>query len=161
MARPRTGRRHMASLPRDDSQGRTSGILGICRKSPRTEDQTKILTLKTDQKQAENSQKPSENRSKTTPIARRRLKMLPPKSASEVPDDGEDQRYPEATLNKQQNSQNVKNPDKNRTKQRPASPERRARCFSRPPEMETQAAPHVGSSPEAPTRAIGTFGSSK
>ena len=108
-------------------------------------------------KQAENFTKPSENRSETTPNARRRLKTLPPKSASEVPGDGEDQRYPETTLNKQQNSQNVKNPDKNRTKQRPASPERRARCCSGPPEMETQAAPHVGSSPEAPSRAMATL----
>ena len=106
-------------------------------------------------KQAENFTKTGENRSETTPNARRRLKTLPPKSASEVPGDGEGQRYPETTLNKQQNSQNVKNPDKNRTKQRPASPERRARCCSGPPEKETQAAPHVGSSPEAPTRAIG------
>ena len=101
--------------------------------------------------------KTGENRSETTPNARRRLKTLPPKSASEVPGDGEDQRYPETTLNKQQNSQNVKNPGKNRTKQRPASPERRARCCSGPPEMETQAAPHVGSSPEAPSRAIATL----
>ena len=54
MARPRTGRRYMASLPRDDSQGRTSGILGICRKTPRTEDQAKILTPKTDPKLQEN-----------------------------------------------------------------------------------------------------------
>ena len=108
-------------------------------------------------KQAENFTKPSENRSETTPNARRRLKTLPPKSASEVPDDGEDQRYPETTLNKQQDSQNIKNLDKNRTTQRPARPERRERCCSRPPEMEMQAAPHEGSSPESPTRAIGAF----
>ena len=54
----------MASLPRDDSQGRTSGILGICRKAPGTEDQAKILTLKTDQELQETPQ----NR-RTTPNA--------------------------------------------------------------------------------------------
>ena len=46
----------MASLSRDDPQGRTSGILGICRKAPGTEDQAKILTLKTDQELQENPQ---------------------------------------------------------------------------------------------------------
>ena len=46
----------MASLPRDDPQGRTSGILGICRKTPRIEDQAKILTLKTDQELQETPQ---------------------------------------------------------------------------------------------------------
>ena len=108
-------------------------------------------------KQAENSRKTDKNRSKRTPNARRQHKTSSPKSASQVSGSGDKQRYPKQPEQADKKFQKVKNLDKNRTKQRPANAEKCAKCCSRPPEMETQAAPHVGSSPESPTRAIGAF----
>ena len=115
------------------------------------------MKSKNSRKQAENSQKRTRNRSKRTPNARRQRKTSSPKSASQVSGNGDQQRYPKQRETGRQKFQNVKNLDKNRTKQRPANAEKRARCCSRPPEMETQAAPHVGSNPEPPTRTIRKF----
>ena len=112
------------------------------------------------QKQQKTSRKLTKidkNRSKRTPNARRQRKTSSPKSASQVSGNGDKQRYPKQPKQADKKFQKVKNLDKNRTKQRPANAEKCAKCCSRPPEMETQAAPHVGSSPEPPTRAIGAF----
>ena len=161
MDRLGTRRRHVASIPRDDTQGRTRAFLGLCRKTPRNWDQKEVLKLKT----AENRQKTSQNQAKTAQKRRQtqgadsrhyRLSRQVKFQAMATISGTQKQRKTNS-----ENSQNVKNPDKNRTKQRPANPERRARCCSGPPEKETQAAPHVGSSPESPTRAMGASGSSK
>ena len=113
-----------------------------------------------DQKQQKTRRKltkTDKNRSKRTPNAKRQRKTSSPKSASQVSGNGDQQRYPKQRETSRQKFQNVKNLDKNQTKQRPADAEKRAKCCSRPPEMETQAAPHVGSSPESPTRTIRKF----
>ena len=115
------------------------------------------MKSKNSRKQAENSQKRTRNRSKRTPNARRQRKTSSPKSAGQVSGNGDQQRYLKQRETSGQKFQNVKNLDKNQTKQRPADAEKRAKCCSRPPEMETQAAPHVGPNPGSPTRAIGVF----
>ena len=151
----------MASIPRNDTQGRTRGFLGLCRKTPRNWNQKEVLKSKNSRKQAQKLTKTDKTRSKRTPNARSQRKTSSPKSASQVSGNGDKQRYPKQPKQADKKFQKVRNLDKNRTKQRPANAEKCAKCCSRPPEMETQAAPHVGSSPESPTRAIGASGSSK
>ena len=157
MDRLGTRGRYVASIPRDDTQGRTRGFLGLCRKTSGNWNQKEVLKSKNSRKQAENSRKTDKNRSKRTPNARRQHKTSSPKSASQVSGNGDKQRYPKQPKQADKKFQKVKNLDKNRTKQRPANAEKCAKCCSRPLEMETQAAPHVGSSPEPPARAIGAF----